>query len=62
MKLFAYLKLAGKSAIQAASELGVTRQRLYQLENGGRASPELAKKIEEWSEGAVQREDLLYPE
>jgi plasmid maintenance system antidote protein VapI len=61
MRLESYLKLAGKSVIKAASELGVTRQRVYQIIKGDRASPELAEKIEKWSDGAVQREELLYP-
>ena len=62
MKLSAYLKLTGKSVIQAAEELGKTRQRLYQIINGGRAGADLAERIETWSDGAVQREELLYPE
>jgi len=62
MKLNAYLKLTGKSVIQAADELEVTRQRIYQLLNGNTASPKLAQKIETWSEGAIQREELLYPD
>jgi plasmid maintenance system antidote protein VapI len=62
MKISSYLKLTGKSVIQAAKELNVTRQRIYQLMNGGRASPELAAQVEKWSEGAIQREQLLYPD
>ncbi|MEA2094172.1 MAG: hypothetical protein U9P11_06390 [Pseudomonadota bacterium] len=62
MKISSYLKLTGKSVIYAAIELDISRQRIYQLMNGDTASPKLAQKIEEWSEGAIQREELLYPD
>ena len=62
MKISSYLKLTGKSVISAAIELDISRQRLYQLMNGDTASPKLAQKIETWSEGAIQREKLLYPD
>jgi plasmid maintenance system antidote protein VapI len=61
MKFATYLEENKISVQNAATELGITRQRIYQLKNGSRASPELALRVEHWTKGEVPRDMMLYP-
>ena len=62
MDLKSYLKLTRKAVEQASSELNVSRQTVHNWMNGKRADPNQALKVEKWSNGAVPKETLLYPE
>lgn len=60
MDLKQYLK--GRDREEFAKQIGTTKNYLNLLVCGSRRpSPELAAKIEEASEGAVTRMELLYP-
>ena len=61
MKLRKYLDLKQITVSDAASQLSVTPQRVYQLLNGDLPGAKLTLKIVEWSEGAVRTDDLLFP-
>ena len=57
-----FIEESGKTVTGAAQELKVTRQHLSSVVNGGPVGKVLAKDIEEWSGGSVDKEQLLYPE
>ena len=60
MRLKDYLK--GKDREEFAKEIGTTKNYLNLLVcNSRRPSPELAQKIEQATNGAVTRMELLYP-
>jgi len=61
MKLDDYLKLRKITVIQASSQLGITRARLYQIFKGSPTSRKLSQRIETWTNGAVNRYELLFP-
>lgn len=45
MTLSEYLKTSGRSQQQLADFLGITQARVCQMANGGKITPEMAKKI-----------------
>lgn len=60
MKLQDYRKLLGLSRAKAAAELGTTTTTIYRWETGRMyPSIEAAKRIREWTKGAVTLDDLL---
>ena len=61
-KLLKYIKGRGLTITQAATILGITRQRLSGIANGQACGRKLAKRIEIWSEGHIYHSYLLYPE
>lgn len=62
MKLKAYLKLRGIGPKAAAKELDISRGWMMAILAGKPCGRTLAVRIEDWSEGAVSRDDLLYPD
>ena len=61
MKLQDYRKLLGLSRAKAAAQLGTTGVTIYRYETG-RILPSVkaARRIQEWSKGAVTMTDLLW--
>jgi len=59
MKLSAYLKLSKKTVTQTAKELKINRQYLHAILLGKMVpGRKLAMRIKQWSENAVNYEDL----
>jgi len=62
MKLEEYLFRAKESKKAFTKRLGISESHLYQILRGDRyPSKELAKRIEEATDGKVTRHELLYP-
>ena len=61
MKLKDYLEWKGVTATEAAKELDVTKARISQVCNGDPAGRKLADRIFIWTDGAVSREEAIYP-
>ncbi len=63
MELKTYIEKRGLTVPKLANKLNITKQHLYDILRG-KAFPsrKLAAKIEDETEGAVKRTDLLYPE
>lgn len=63
MNLREWLFRNKKSVTDFAKELNVSRTHLNLISSGIRKpSPELAKRIEKATEGAVRKEEVLFPE
>jgi DNA-binding XRE family transcriptional regulator len=59
MKLTEFRKKNNITAIELASMLGISRQRLYEIEKGSTPSVKLAKKIEKVLSGKLTARELL---
>jgi hypothetical protein len=63
MKLQQYFDKNPKIKLcEAAKELGITRQRLWEIRTGSTPSRKLANKIEKWSKGKVKAVELIFPD
>lgn len=58
-KLKTYLKKNQVTVSQAAREIGVTRQHLHCALRGQPMGRRTAKKIEEWTDGAIPAAELM---